>query len=241
MENIQELARSFLILPLTPSCVSYIEQFINVIVIEIDKRVKGVLDGKINVNSVMTSLRLLFRDELLLHLLNSGHTYLSNNISSILVFSKDGYSNSCCKYISGVLEYICSDILQIAEVEAHSQEKKEITEYNLVKGLQDDIEWKYVINKLKICFLIPFVHPQNYNYKKNSILDIQTKHKLIIPHHPFMSIVKEILNTENEESKISKRAVVLIQHYIEVELIDYLLGIRKQHLTSKITSKHLCD
>ena len=210
-------------------------QLVQVILLEMDKR---ILTERITLDSVVTALRLIFKDKLIAGILKHGHEFLEEK-DSLLVFNNDNYSPSCRSYMTGVLEYIYSDLMQISEVVAFAEEAREITHYHFIKAIYDDIEWSDIIRTLRITFLLPYVHPSLYNHKKVNVLAVQTKHKLVVPYDPFVQMVKHLLNDEDITTKVSKDTMKLLHAYTEKEIIDFLSSIRKQHLTSKVTAKHM--
>lgn len=223
---------------LSVDTMSFLNKFIDTILIEIDRRVRRLNNPRITVDEIMISLRLIFKGTLVTNILKVGHDSLSKNKVEFL-FSKKNYSSSCCLYMSGIIEYLYEELLDMATIEMIARKDTFVKIEHLVHSLEQDNEWKEIIQLLGIHFLSPIVHPSLYVSDRKKILRVQQKKHLLIPLHPFNQLIRKILEDEKSEKKISKNALSLLRLYTEQKTYNLLRSIQKNHSSSKVEEENI--
>jgi len=238
-QSIVELGSSFLTLPLSENVVGRIEAFLNMFLLLFHQRINRFHAKRIDVQLLMTVLCCLFTDQLLVQILEHGHKALEEQTETQIMFERSDFSASCCTYISGVLTYLCTDILQLCEIEALAHGSSVITTKHFFKAMFDDPEWKCMMERAGIRFITTAVHPRHYVSTKPHILRWQQKSAPVLPRQPFCQLLQSILQHESFPVKISKSGVDILRTFIEQDIVDYLITVRKHHPASKIHRKHL--
>jgi histone H3/H4 len=199
---------------------------------------------------IINSIKLILSGQLLENCIKEGNIYIDNVDKLIFpVFisekmlksfgtgdkSKKIYymvSKEASIFLSGVLEYITSEILDLASNYCKSNKHICITVKDINFGVTTDSEFSHLFNKLNINFLncgsIPFIH--NFIISKSTVSTIENiksaqknNGKLQISLSTFKRHVKQLFNIKNNGSiKISKDFFSIFQYFIENYAVQIL-------------------
>jgi histone H3/H4 len=134
-------------------------------------------------------------------------------------------------FLAGTLEYICAEILDLSSGVASYNNRVRITVRDLEIAIRTDEEFNSFFNQNNIQFIgggiIPFINPVLLNKRRDKsikkIKDIQEEGDcLIFPKYPFEKVVRNILNENSSDLKISKNFLIALQYLIEQEMVSLL-------------------
>ena len=138
-------------------------------------------------------------------------------------------------YLASVLEYISAEILDLSSSIASAHNRIRITVRDLEIAIRTDYEFNSFFNKNNIYFIgggiIPFINPiiKNKNKKKSEKTIIKEINKLqkegdclIFAKHPFEQVIRYIVNQYKKDVKISKNVFLILQYYIENEMLNLI-------------------
>ena len=138
-------------------------------------------------------------------------------------------------YLASVLEYISAEILDLSSSIATAHNRIRITVRDLEIAIRTDYEFNSFFNKNHIQFIgggiIPYINPiiMNKNKKKsekNILKEIRKLQKegdcLIFAKHPFEQVIRHIINQYKDDVKVSKNVFLILQYYIENEMLSLI-------------------
>lgn len=138
-------------------------------------------------------------------------------------------------YLASVLEYISAEILDLSSSIASAHNRIRITVRDLEISIRTDYEFNSFFNKNNIKFIgggiIPFINPVILNKNKNKnektvLKEIKKLQKegdcLIFAKHPFEQVIRHIVSQYKNDVKISKNVFLILQYYIENELLNLI-------------------
>ena len=156
-------------------------------------------------------------------------------------------------YLAAILEFICMNMLFAGVQELQHHKHKRLTIKDIDKGIKRDATLSRLFEKINFTFVEgackEFIHPslmmKSTHYTKKSKTNPKTKYKpgalslksikqlqkdgmtLVIPKHTFETNVRSILGELYKEDhlKISKNVFSVIQHYVELYIIDLLTSV----------------
>ena len=165
--------------------------------------------------------------------------------------SKIMVTKSAPVYLSAVLEYLTSEVLDLASVYVENNKRVRITIRDIEIVIRNDYEFDKLFNKINLSFLgggvLPYIHHSLTNRNKNKKKDTKNKYKtgtiairnikkyqkmsdvLIFAKSPFEKFVRQIfkenkdLNSDSiEQIKISKEVFIILQYFIEQFIVKIL-------------------
>jgi histone H3/H4 len=147
-------------------------------------------------------------------------------------------TGECPIFLASALEYFTAEILDLASSISSGNNHIRITVRDITLAIQNDYELSTFFKKWNINFLgggiLPFINQALLTHKKNqkdvskcnAIKEIKRLQKqgdyLIFPRHPFEQVIRSICNSYRSDIKISKFIFILLQYYIEQELVNLL-------------------
>lgn len=137
-------------------------------------------------------------------------------------------------YLASILEYFTAELLDLSSGIANSNNRVRITVRDFEIAVRTDSEFNKFFNTWNISFLgggvIPFINPALLVKKRKGgdthlkqIKKYQTQGDcLIISKHPFEVIIRKLFENYNKDVKISKDLFLILQYYIEDEIVKLL-------------------
>ena len=186
------------------------------------------IQQKTDFETLCITIDILFKNDLGTHMIKNGQSgsllFSTSSFHTLLIGTVKGNLKRSTYLLTGAIEYLCNEILQVAELHAISNNRNKITVFDLVRGIQRDKDLYHVYKISKLCLLENFgVH--------------------VLPYHPFHKLVKELLERVSEEKiKISKSAIKSLQLYIEKRLttiLGHAKDIRDYTGQSKLTGEDI--
>ncbi len=151
-------------------------------------------------------------------------------------------------YLAAVIEYLASEMLELAVYYTTENKKVRITVRDLEFGIRNDSEFNKLFSARNITFMgggvVPFIHPILLSKKRSKPVSTEEnkkpKHKpgivaikeikkyqgmydcIVFARYPFEKFVRDIVTQYKPKTKISKNVFVILQYHIEQYLIKLL-------------------
>jgi histone H2A len=142
-------------------------------------------------------------------------------------------------FLASALEYLTAEILDLASSISSGNNHIRITVRDITLAILNDFELSSFFKRWNVHFLgggiTPFINQALISPRKNReestnknkiIKDIQRLQKqgdyLIFARYPFEQVIRGICNLYKPEVKISKFVFILLQYYIEQEMVSLL-------------------
>lgn len=216
------------------------KQFVDNILIECDRALKKYKDSDKNV-SRQKKAGIIFAPSV-------AEKFLRN-----FDYSKVMISSEAPVYLACALEFICMSMLFNGTKELEFSKHKRMTIKDIDKGIQDTPALCKLMRKVNFTFVegacVEFIHPnllmKSTHYTKKSKTNPKTKYKpgalslksikqsqkdgmtLVIPRHTFENNVRQMVHIlhKDKQIKIAKSVFSVIQHYIELYLVQCLRDV----------------